>query len=64
LLTFINTTAQANTIHNATGSGFNSGGAGAIKATSAGAIGDYLAIVAYQGKWYIVGNSGYTLGAA
>jgi hypothetical protein len=63
-ITFLNSTAQANTIANTTGSGFNSGGAGAIKATSAGAVGDYLTIEAYAGKWYIVGNSGYTLGVA
>jgi hypothetical protein len=60
-LTFINTTAQANTISNAAGSGFNQGGGGGDIATSAAAIGDYFVIEAYAAKWYIVGNSGYTV---
>lgn len=60
-LTFVNTTANANTIDNSAGSGFNDGGAGSDVATSAAAVGDYLIIEAYQGKWYVVGNSGYTL---
>jgi hypothetical protein len=60
-LTFINTTANANTISNAAGSGFNGGGGGADIATSAGAVGDYLIIEAYAAKWYVVGNSGYTI---
>ena len=60
-LTFVNTTANANTIDNSAGSGFNQGGAGSDVATSAAAIGDYLIIEAYQAKWYVVGNSGFTL---
>jgi hypothetical protein len=53
-LTFIATTAQANTISNAAGSGFfSSGGAGKDVATFGGAIGDGFAITAYQGKWYV-----------
>lgn len=60
-LTFINTTANANTIDNSAGSGFNQGGGGSDVATSAAAIGDYLIIEAYQAKWYVVGNSGFTL---
>lgn len=60
-LTFVNTTANANTIDNSAGSGFNDGGAGSDVATSAAAVGDYLVIEAYQGRWYVVGNSGYTL---
>jgi exosome complex RNA-binding protein Rrp42 (RNase PH superfamily) len=46
-LTFIATTAQANTISNA------AGGAGKDVATFGGAIGDGFAITAYQGKWYV-----------
>jgi hypothetical protein len=60
-LTFVNTTANANTIDNSAGSGFNDGGAGSDIATSAAAVGDYLTIEAYQGKWYVIGNSGFTL---
>ena len=64
-LTFISTTTDANTLANTTGSGFNGGGAGAIKASWGAAIGNNLTIVAYQGKWYIVGTmKGVTLGVA
>lgn len=53
-LTFIATTANANTLSNAAGSGFfDAGGASKDVATFGGAIGDGLTIVAYQGKWYI-----------
>lgn len=53
-LTFIATTANAHTLSNAAGSGFfSSGGATKDVATFGGAIGDGLAIIAYQGKWYL-----------
>jgi hypothetical protein len=53
-LTFVATTANANTVSNAAGSGFwSSGGAGKDIATFGGAIGDGFTIIAYQGKWYI-----------
>lgn len=53
-LVFISTTANAHTLSNAAGSGFfSSGGASKDVATFGGAIGDGLAIIAYQGKWYI-----------
>lgn len=53
-LTFIATTAQANTLSNAAGSGFFSSGGGTKDvATWGGAIGDGFTIIAYQGKWYI-----------
>lgn len=61
LLIFVNTTAQANVIDNSAGSGFNAGGAGSDIGTSTAAIGNYLKVLAYQGKWYVVGNVGYTL---
>lgn len=53
-LTFIATTANANTLSNAAGSGFFSSGGGTKDvATWGGAIGDGFTIIAYQGKWYI-----------
>lgn len=62
-LTFIATTAQAHTLDNSAGSGFfSSGGASKDIATFGGAIGDYIRIVAYQGKWYIAGTLNITLG--
>jgi hypothetical protein len=60
-LDFIATTAQIVTVSNAAGSGFNGGGGGGDIATGAGAIGNYLSIVAYQGKWIVIGNSGFTI---
>lgn len=53
-LTFIATTANANTLDNSAGSGFfSSGGSSKDVATFGGAIGDGITIIAYQGKWYI-----------
>lgn len=64
-LTFVATAAEANTLANTTGSGFNGGGAGSIKATWGGAIGDCITIQAYQGIWYVVSTPvGVTLGVA
>lgn len=60
-LLFIAATAQANTVDNGAGSGFNAGGAGSDVATFGGAIGDSLEIVAYQGKWYVVNSINVTL---
>lgn len=56
-LTFIATTAQANTLDNSAGSGFFSSGGGSKDiATFGGAIGDGFQIIAYSGKWYIMPN--------
>lgn len=60
-LTFIATTAQANTIDNSAGAGFNNGGAGADVATFGGAVGDNLVIEAYQGRWYVISSVNVTL---
>lgn len=58
-LTFIATTAQANTItHTA---GFGAGGSSLDVATFGGAIGDNIVIEAYQGKWYVVSTRNVTL---
>lgn len=62
-LKFIATTAQAHTLDNSAGSGFfSSGGSSKDVATFGGAIGDYIRIIAYQGKWYIAGSLNITLG--
>lgn len=53
-LTFISTTAQAHTLSNAAGSGFNAGGGASDIGTFGGAIGDGCIVEAYQGKWYVV----------
>lgn len=60
-LTFVATTANANTLSNAAGSGFNAGGAGSDVATFGGAIGDLIVIEAYQGKWYVIDKTNVTL---
>jgi hypothetical protein len=60
-LDIIATKAQIVTVSNAAGSGFNEGAGGGDIATGAGAIGNYLSIVAYQGKWLVIGNSGFTI---
>jgi hypothetical protein len=57
-------TAQAHTVSNTGGSGFNAGGASAIKATFGGAIGDCMEIVAINGKWNVVLLKNVTLGTA
>lgn len=62
-LTFMATTANANTLDNSAGAGFfSSGGATKDVATWGGAIGDVLVIEAYQGKWYIISSTNVTLG--
>lgn len=60
-LTFIATTANAHTISNAAGSGFNSAGAAGDVGTFGGAIGDNLVIEAYQAKWYVVSKVNVTI---
>lgn len=60
-LTFIATTANAHTLDNSAGSGFNAAGAGGDVGTFGGAIGDNIVIKAYQGKWYVVSKVNVTL---
>ena len=57
-------TANAHTVANTGGSGFNAGGAGAIKATFGGAIGDSLELVAIGAKWNVVVAKNVTFGVA
>lgn len=61
-LTIIALTANAHTVSNAAGSGFNGGGAGADVGTFGGAVGDKLVLTAYNGVWYVVDNTNVTLG--
>lgn len=60
-LTFVATTANAHTLSNAAGAGFNDGGAGSDIGTFGGAKGDNIVIEAYQGKWYVVSKVNVTL---
>lgn len=62
VLTFISSTAQAHTLSNAAGSGFNAGGSGTDVATFGGAIGDGLQITAYGTKWLVNYLRNVTLG--
>lgn len=61
-LLVIATTAFAHTLSNAAGSGFNVGGAATDVGTFGGAKGDNIELIAYQGKWYVVGKVNVTLG--
>lgn len=61
-LTVISTTANAHTLSNGAGSGFNAGGAATDVGTFGGAKGDNIMITAYQGKWYVVAKTNVTLG--
>lgn len=60
-LTFMSTTANAHTLSNAAGSGFNAGGGATDIGTYGGAKGDNIVITAYQGKWYVVSKVNVTL---
>lgn len=60
-MTFISATANAHTLSNAAGSGFNAGGAGTDVGTFGGAKGDGITVVAYQGKWYVKTKTNVTL---
>lgn len=60
-MTFISATAQAHTLSNAAGSGFNAGGAGSDVGTFSGSIGDGITIVAYAGKWLVKFKTNVTL---
>lgn len=60
-MTFISATAQAHTLSNAAGSGFNGGGGAADVGTFGGAKGDGMTIVAYGGVWYVKDKTNVTL---
>lgn len=60
-LTFVSTTANAHTLSNAAGSGFNDAGTAGDVGTFGGAKGDNIVITAYQGKWYIVSKVNVTI---
>lgn len=60
-LTILSETAQAHTVSNAAGSGFNGGGAGSDVGTFGGAIGDGIVLVAANGVWLVKANTNVTL---
>lgn len=55
-------TANAHTVSNAAGSGFNGGGSGADVGTFGAAKGNGFRLLAYQGDWYVISNTNVTLG--
>lgn len=61
-LEIISATANAHTVSNAAGAGFNAGGAATDVGTFGGAKGDNMRIIAYQGVWYVVLLRNVTLG--
>lgn len=61
-LTFIAGTANAHTLDNSAGSGFNAAGAGSDVGTFGGAKGDNIVIVAYGGDWFVKSKVNVTLG--
>jgi len=61
-LTIISVTANAHTVSNAAGSGFNGGGAASDVGTFGGAKGDNFQVIAYQGVWYVNYLRNVTLG--
>ena len=58
-LLIINGQTQANTVTSA--SSFGGGGASYDVVTFTAAIGATLYLMAYQGKWYILGGSAYAI---
>lgn len=58
-LVIVSNQAQANTVTSA--SSFGGGGAGEDVCTFSGAVGDTLELLAYGGKWYIVGGHQFTI---
>lgn len=56
-LTFLSETANAHTLSNAAGSGFNSGGAASDVGTFGAAIGNGITIEARNAKWWVVPGS-------
>lgn len=61
-LTFMSASANAHTLDNSAGSGFNGGGAGADVGTFGAAVGNMIEVEAYQGVWYVLNNVNVTLG--
>jgi hypothetical protein len=61
-LSVVSVTANAHTLSNAAGSGFNGGGAASDVGTFGGAKGDNIRVVAYQGVWYVERTVNVTLG--
>jgi hypothetical protein len=61
-LVVISVTANAHTLSNFGGAGFNGGGTGTDIGTFGGAKGDGIVLRAYQGVWYIVTKTNITLG--
>lgn len=61
IIWIVATTGYAHTIDNSAGSGFNGGGAGADVCTFTAAAGNNLAVIAYQGVWYVLNNVNGTL---
>jgi len=59
-LTIINGTAHASTVTSA--SSFGGGGATRDVATFGAVVGECITLMAYNGKWYVVGTQGCTLG--
>ena len=62
VMRFQSTTAQAHTLDNSAGSGFNAGGGATDVGTWGGAKGDGMEITAYGGKWYVNYLRNVTLG--
>lgn len=62
VIVFTAITAQAHTVSNAAGSGFNAGGALADVATFGGAIGDTFQVVCANAKWNVISLRNVTLG--
>lgn len=58
-LTIISNQAQANTVTSA--SSFGGGGSGEDVCTFSGVVGDSLELIAYGGKWYVVGGHQFTI---
>ncbi len=61
VLRFVSSTAQAHTLSNGAGSGFNAGGAGSDVGTFAAAIGNGITIQAFGTKWLVIANTNVTL---
>jgi hypothetical protein len=61
IMRFISATAQAHTLDNSAGSGFNAAGGGGDVGTFGGAKGDGITILAYAGDWYVIDKTNVTL---
>lgn len=58
-LVIVSNQAQVNTVTSA--SSFGGGGAGEDVCTFSGAVGDCIELMAYGGKWYVVGGHQFTI---